>query len=261
MLDVSDLKCGYTDIPVVKGMSFSVPSGNLCALFGPNGCGKTTLFKSCLKFIPKLGGKIQVNGKEISTYSVSELACSVAYVPQEHKPPFPFTVHEIVLMGRTPHQSGFFRAKKVHLDMVSDALERVGISNLADLPYNRLSGGQRQLVLIARALAQDTPLLLLDEPTSALDFSNQLRIWKILRNIADSGKTVFACSHDPNHVLWFCDSVIVMKNGAVLTSGDPYDVINQDTIHELYDDLCSVPELSGTRVVMPGEIPRKMCGN
>jgi iron complex transport system ATP-binding protein len=260
MLQVSDLQCGYTDVPVVKGMSFNVPHGNLCALFGPNGCGKTTLFKSCLKFIPRLSGNILVEGRDIKTYSVAELARSVAYVPQEHKPPFPFTVHEIVLMGRTAHKGGFFKTGKGHLEKVSSALESVGISHLEDIPYNRLSGGQRQLVLIARALAQDTPLLFLDEPTSALDFSNQIKIWKILRDIANSGKTVFACSHDPNHVLWFCDTVIVMKNGKLLSSGDPYDVINTNTINELYDDLCSVPELSGTRVVMPEIIPQRKCG-
>ncbi|NLA37790.1 MAG: ABC transporter ATP-binding protein [Methanomicrobiales archaeon] len=251
MLHVHDMHFQYGSFPVLSGVSFSVGRGELCGLFGPNGSGKTTLFKCCLRFLHAERGSVVVHGEEISRCSIEHLARLVAYVPQEHKPPFPYLVREVVLMGRTPHLGGFFGIRRHDREITMDALATLGISDLADRPYNQLSGGQRQMVLMARAIAQDTPILFLDEPTSALDFQNQMRIWEIMRDVAEEGKTILACSHDPNHVAWFCDRVVVLGNGTVVAEGHPEDVISEVVLEEIYQDVCSVRMLDGVQMVMP----------
>lgn len=251
MLHIQGIHFRYGSFPVLSGVSFSVGKGELCGLFGPNGSGKTTLFKCCLRFLHAEQGSVVMHGEDVSRCSIEQLARLVAYVPQEHKPPFPYLAREVVLMGRTPHLGGFFGVRRRDREIAMDALATLGISDLADRPYNQLSGGQRQMVLMARAIAQDTPVLFLDEPTSALDFQNQMRIWEIMREIAEEGKTILACSHDPNHVAWFCDRVVVVGEGAVVAEGHPEDVISEEVLEEIYQDVCSVRTLDGVQMVMP----------
>lgn len=251
MLRVQDIHFKYGAVPVLSGISFSVGEGELCGLFGPNGSGKTTLFKCCLRFLHAEKGTVQMCGEDISQCSIEHLARVVAYVPQEHRPPFPYLVREVVLMGRTPHLGGFFGVKRRDKEIAMDALAALGITDLADRPYNHLSGGQRQMVLMARAIAQDTPILFLDEPTSALDFQNQMRIWEIMRDIAEDGKTILACSHDPNHVAWFCDRVVVVGDSRVVAEGEPASVISEEVLRMIYQDACSVRTLDGVQMVMP----------
>ncbi len=257
MLQVQNLSFNYGDgKPVFTDISFRVERGRMCGLFGPNGCGKTTLFKCCLKFLNHTSGTIFVNGRDIRTTSIRDMARLVAYVPQEHKPPFPYLVKDVVLMGRTPHLSSFFGISDHHKQKVAEALELLGIEQLADIPYSQLSGGQRQMVLIARAVAQETPLLFLDEPTSALDFSNQIRIMTILRQIADKGTTIIACTHDPNHVLWFCDNVVVLGKQRLVTQGEPVNVLCDTVLDEIYENICSVRQYQSTRMVLPRNVGR-----
>jgi len=258
MLQVENIHFQYGSVPIIEGVSFEVQKGKLCALFGPNGCGKTTLFKCCLRFLACNKGTIRMNGLDLSTIPIRKLAQLVSYVPQEHKPPFPYLVKEVVLMGRTPHLGGIFKIRKTDREKVIEAMHMVGITHLADLPYNQLSGGQRQMVLMARAIAQDTLLLFLDEPTSALDFSNQIRIWKIMRRIVQSGKTILACTHDPNHVLWFSDQVIVMNNRGIVAEGLPHDVMNEPTLDRIYSGLCSVQRMNRIQMVVPSDITESL---
>lgn len=258
MLHITDLAFRYGIKPVLSDVSFSVDKGQLCGLFGPNGSGKTTLFKCCLRFLPIEQGGITMDKMDVSRRSVEELAKTVAYVPQEHKPPFPYLSREVVLMGRTPHIKGFFGVKKRDKQIAHDAMDQLGIMDLADEPYNQLSGGQRQMVLMARAIAQDTPLLFLDEPTSALDFQNQMKIWGLMRDIVDEGKTILACSHDPNHVAWFCDRVVVISNTRVLAHGEPEQVINESTLDCIYQETCSVKSCGGVPMVMPRTVAARM---
>jgi iron complex transport system ATP-binding protein len=136
----------------------------------------------------------------------------------------------------------------------AEALDLLGLTELADYPYNQLSGGQRQMILMARAIAQETPLMFLDEPTSALDFSNQIRIWRIMRMVAERGVTILACSHAPNHVSWFCDKVVVMKDNRILKEGTSQSVITEDTMDEIYQDVCSVRSIGGIRMVLPRDV-------
>jgi len=254
MLDVRDLRFNYGTIPVLNGVSFDVDEGELCGLFGPNGCGKTTLFKCCLNFLKSHGGSVLMDGKDVRALRVEDMAKVVAYVPQEHKPPFPYLSREVVLMGRTPRLNGFFGISREDKKKAADAMDLLGLTELADYPYNQLSGGQRQMVLMARAIAQETPLMFLDEPTSALDFSNQVRIWRIMRLVAESGVTILACSHDPNHVSWFCDKVVVMKDNRILKEGSSQNVITEDTMDEIYQDMCSVRNVGGIKMVLPRDV-------
>ena len=257
MLQVKDIHFNYGDFPVLSGISFSVNEGELCGLFGPNGCGKTTLFKCCLKFLKSRKGSVYIAGKDVNKQSIEELAKVVSYVPQEHKPPFPYLVREVVLMGRTPHLGGFFGVKRRDKEIALNALEKLEIADLASRPYNQLSGGQRQMVLMARAIAQDTPIMFLDEPTSALDFQNQMKIWEIMKAIAAEGKTILACSHDPNHVAWFCDRVIVMSPKGIVAEGSPEATINEEVLDLIYSNSCCVLKSGKVQIVMPRSIARK----
>ncbi len=255
MLRVENLSFSYENSnPVLNSISFQVEAGKMCGLFGPNGCGKTTLFKCCLKFLNHTGGNICINNNNIEKISINQMAHLISYVPQEHKPPFPYLVKDVVLMGRTPHLSGFLSISKIHKQKAYEAMELIGVEDLANIPYNQLSGGQRQLVLIARAVAQATPILFLDEPTSALDFSNQLKIMRILRKIADQGTTIVTCTHDPNHVLWFCDTVVVLDKLRFVCQGAPTDVLCNNVLDEVYENTCEVHQYNSTRMVLPRNI-------
>lgn len=256
-MKVDSLSFAYDSVPIFDDVSFCVEKGSLCGLFGPNGSGKTTLFKCCMSFLKYGHGSISIEGCDVRKKKIGELARLVAYVPQEHKPPFPYLVKEVVLMGRTPHMGGIFGVSGDDKRKVWDALEMLEITHLADKPYSQLSGGQRQLVLIARAVAQETPLMLLDEPTSALDFCNQIRIWNIMKKISASGTTILACSHDPNHISWFCDDVIVMHQGGLVAKGAPKNVISEELLHRIFSNVCSVGYMDHMMMVYPKNIQTK----
>lgn len=254
MLVVENLAFSYGAATIFSGVNFTVQKGRLCGLFGPNGSGKSTLFKCCLGLLKMGAGRVQIAGQDVASLSAASMAHLVAYVPQDHTPPFPFLAREIVLMGRSPHFGGVFGLKKQDWQIAHEAMQKLGIEHLADKVYTKLSGGQRQLVLIARALAQQTPFIMLDEPTSSLDFKNQLLIWKILRDIVTEGTTVFACAHDPNHVLWFCDDLVVINQGKLAASGKARDVLNQGLLQELYGNVCSVGQLCGQQMIYPEQM-------
>lgn len=251
MLKVEQVRFRYHRVPVLKGVTLQVGHGELCGLFGPNGCGKTTLFKCCLGFLRPQGGRICLAGSDIKGLKVREMAKLAAYVPQDHKPPFPYRVLEVVLMGRTPHLGGMFGIDRGNYQKAEEAMELLEIREWADQPYNALSGGQRQLVLIARAIAQEARVIFLDEPTSALDFHNQVKIWGVLRSVTARGITILACCHDPNHVSWFCDRVVVMDQSGVIADGPPDRVMTQETLDRIYEGTCSVHRVGSVRMVLP----------
>jgi len=181
-----------------------------------------------------------------------ELARRIAYVAQEHRPPFPYLVREVVLMGRTPHLGGVFGPSRRDRELSWSALVDVGIEDLADRSYTALSGGQRQLVLLARALAQDADVLLLDEPTAALDFGNQLLLWRTVQNLTSLGKTILICTHDPNHVLWFCQQVVVLdRDGRLRGQGSPHEVVTTDLVDHLYGSIAALHPVAGRTVALP----------
>ncbi len=235
----------------MEDIGFSVEKGELCGLFGPNGSGKTTLFQCCLGFIRPDKGNILFHDKDIRKMTIKEAAQHVSYVPQHHAQPFAYPVKEMVLMGRTPHMGRFYRPSGKDLAAASAAMEQVGILDLANDPFDILSGGQQQLVLIARAIAQETELILLDEPTSALDFKNQTLVWKALRQIADQGTGILACSHDPNHVAWFCDTAVVLGSAGLVARGVPDQIFSQELMDEIYKDACQVSQAMDLKIILP----------
>lgn len=240
-----NLHFGYDETEILHGVSADLPAGDIYALFGPNGSGKTTLLKCLAGLVKTQKGEITICRKNLRRANPREVSRLLSYVPQEHPLSFPFSVREIVLMGRTPHLGGVRGPKTEDVQMAETAISLVGISELSERPYTQLSGGQRQLVMIARALAQDTPVVILDEPTSALDFKNQIHIWKMLSMLKEQGKTVIVCTHDPNHVLWFCDTVLVLCQGRLLRQGPVREVMVNELLNQLYGDVC---EKSGNTV-------------
>jgi iron complex transport system ATP-binding protein len=251
MLSVRDLHFSYGALPVLRDVSFDAASGEVCGLFGPNGCGKTTLFRCCLGLLQGRAERLSVDGLAVAGMPPRDRARLMAYVPQEHKPPFPLRVVDVVMLGRTPHLGLLGRASATDREVVSTTLGRLGLTDLAMRAYDRLSGGQRQLVLIARAVAQQTPVILLDEPASGLDFRNQVRIWRVLRELAAGGTAVVCCTHDPNHVAWFCDRAVVMQGGRVVTEGSPSDALDLATLDRLYPGVCTITKADGLSIVHP----------
>ena len=251
MLQVDLLSFQYGHHSVFKDISFSLKEGELCAILGVNGSGKSTLFKCCMGFLQPNSGQIKLQEQPIKKLKTAQIAKKVSYVPQEHPITFPYLVREMVLMGRTTHISNFFNISDEQYLKAEEALKSLSLDHLADKAFSQLSGGQRQMVLIARAIAQETPLMLLDEPTSSLDFKNQLLIWKTLLRLKKLGKSIFVCTHDPNHVLWFCDRVLVIDDQKLIADGHPFKVLNQKILNQIYGPVCELYQLEDHWMVMP----------
>ena len=238
--------------PVVDNVSFAVPQGKLVVLLGPNGSGKTTLFKCIAGLWRPASGQVLLGGRDITRMGYRERAAMLAVVPQEHTPPFPYSVFEAVLMGRAPHVGLYASPSTGDEDIVRSALAVVGIGHLERRPYTRISGGERQLVLIARALAQEAPLLLLDEPTSHLDFRNQHMVLETVRRIAmEKGLTVLMTLHDPNLAACFAHQVIMLKRGGIVANGDPTQVLAKGPLESLYDVSIGIMDNAERRMIYP----------
>ncbi len=236
MIEVQNLTCGYGDTTVIRDVSFSVERGRVCGLIGANGAGKSTLMKCIMGYIKPKAGDVLVSGVSIIRATEREVSKRIAYVAQSHDVAFSFSVLEMVLMGRTPYLGGMYGPKKDDYEICHKQLEQVGMASYADRNFQNLSGGQKQLVYLARAFAQDTPVLVLDEPTTGLDYKNQMVFWKMIRDAARHGKTVLVCVHDPGHVMWFCDDVVAIRNdGTLLAKGKVADVICSDLLKKVYD--------------------------
>jgi iron complex transport system ATP-binding protein len=205
----------------------------LCIL-GPNGCGKTTLLK-CISGILRLKeGDILLDGQSLLAMKRHEIAARMGYIPQEHATGFAYRVIDVVLMGRTPHLSIFSSPSAKDYRIAEEAIEMVGVSHLTENKYTEISGGERQLVLIARTLAQQPKMLLLDEPTSHLDFRNQAMILKLVVKLARSGLSVIMTSHFPDHALAYSGQIALMHRGNFLAQGHPGEVVNEKTLEKIY---------------------------
>ncbi len=241
---------------VLSGVSMSAVEGKVTSILGPNGSGKTTLL-NCVSGLwrPRVG-TITCGGSDLTAMSAKPRAKMVAVVPQDHVPPFAYSVFDVALMGRAAHVSALSAPSRRDEELTEAAIRRAGIEHLKRRPYTKISGGERQLVLIARALVQDAPVLILDEPTSHLDYRNQLHILDVVRRIAlEKSLTVIMTLHDPNLALVYSDYTVLMKDGRVLDAGEPREVIHERNLSELYDTAVSVFDVNGLKIVYPGVRP------
>ena len=250
------LDFGYPGHPVGRGVTLALSAGEIVCLLGPNGGGKSTLFRTLLGLLPAQGGEVRVGGDPLPTLSRGAIARRVSYVPQAHAGYFPFTMRDVVLMGRTAHLSPFAAPSKRDVDIADGCLEKLGLSALADQVYTRVSGGERQLALIARALAQQAPLVVMDEPTASLDFGNQARVLDEVRALAASGIGVMMATHDPDQAFLCADRVALLHAGRLIADAPPREAITPATLREVYGieaDVIDVTLASGEarRICVP----------
>jgi iron complex transport system ATP-binding protein len=229
-----NLTIGYSERVVGRGLNLALDEGEALALLGPNGGGKTTLLKTLLGILRPLGGEALIDGRSLAVIPIRERARRIAYVPQSHVPTFAFSVDSVVLMGRTAHGNLFSRPSAHDHAVAARALDRFGIGHLSERPYTMLSGGERQLVLLARALAQEPQFIVLDEPTASLDFGNQGKVMREIRALAASGHGVLFTTHDPNHALRGADRAYLLRDGERLAEGQVADVLDRERLEALY---------------------------
>jgi iron complex transport system ATP-binding protein len=261
MLELQNLCCGYGKRTVLRDLSLSLGEGELLCLLGPNGVGKTTLFKTILGLLPAHGGDIRLDGELARSWSRRDFASRVGYVPQAHTPPFPFLVEQVVAMGRTAHLGNFAAPRRKDRDIAAAALATLGIAHLADISYTEISGGERQLVLIARALTQQPRILIMDEPTSNLDYGNQLKVMAHIRRIVgECGTSVILTTHYPNHALLYGTRALVLDRANTYRIGAPAEVITEEYLRQTYDveaEIHDIPHRNGgrSRLCIPAAIP------
>jgi iron complex transport system ATP-binding protein len=235
MLEVKNISCGYGKRTVVENVTFTLGMGELLCLLGPNGVGKTTLFRTILGSLERICGEILLNGEDVRQLNLRHLARKIAYVPQAHTPPFPFRVIDVVTMGRTAHFCVFSSPTTKDVKIAEDALRTMNIEHLREKSYTEISGGERQLVLVARALAQQAELLVMDEPTSNLDFGNQIRVLDHIRAVVRTQQvSVILTTHSPNHALAYASKVAIIGRDKSFAVGAPEEMISEQYLRETY---------------------------
>ncbi|AKB25480.1 Vitamin B12 ABC transporter, ATPase component BtuD [Methanosarcina sp. MTP4] len=249
-IQVKDMAFGYSNVNIFENVSFDIRASSLVSIVGPNGAGKSTLLKCIDRILSPRAGNITVEGKDLSQMKRLEVARTLSYVPQSSNRVFSSTVFETVLMGRRPHL-GWFSGEKDE-ERVWEALERLGIEDLALCIFNELSGGQQQKVLIARALVQDTGVMLLDEPTSNLDIWHQLDVMELVRGLVKEKKVAALMAvHDLNLAAKYSDGMIMMKQGKIVAMGDPFSVLTPENIASVYGVEASVSTHAEVPYVLP----------
>ena len=253
-LEARHLDFGYRGKRVGSDVSLALEAGEVLCLLGPNGSGKTTLFKTLLGLLPAHGGAVLVDEVNLQARARGEIARLVSYVPQAHAAYFPFTVEEVVLMGRTAHLGLFSSPSRRDREAALAAIARMRIEHLAGSIYTRISGGERQLTLIARALAQDARIVVMDEPTANLDFGNQVRVLEHIQDLARTGMGVLLSTHDPDHVFICADRVAMLHEGRLARLGVPAATVTAESLREIYG-----VEVAVVRVNVGDGAERQVC--
>lgn len=249
LFEVKNISFSYNDDEIFSDISFSIDKGDVLCILGPNGTGKTTLIK-CLNGLHDISsGEILINGKNITKLSFREISKHIGYIPQSHVPSFPFKVLDVVLMGRAPYLNLTDSPKDEDVKIANDALKTLGIEYLKDKEYTNLSGGERQLVFLARVLCQKPDILILDEPTSHLDFGNQIKLLEIIDNLAKSGLSIIMSSHFPDHAFLSSTKVAIMKNKRFIDFGSPNNVVTEENLKKAYSIDVKLIELDDKRKV------------
>lgn len=255
MLSVEHLRFWYRPgRDILRDISFFVKQGDILCLLGPNGTGKTTLLRCLLGLSPARGGSVTLDGQPLDCLSHQARAKQLAYVPQSTTLAFPYEAREVVLMGRVPHLPPGASYRKEDRQAVTEAMEQLQISHLARRQFQELSGGERQMVLVARALAQKARYLVMDEPTANLDYSNQVKILGVVDRLSRAGYGILMTSHYPDHAFLVCTKAVLMRDGRVMAWGDPKDVVTTQSLTELYQTPVCV-----SSVPMEGGAPLPVC--
>lgn len=249
LFEVKKISFSYYDEEIFSDISFSIDKGDVLCILGPNGTGKTTLIK-CLNGLHDINsGEILINGNNIKNLSFKEISKHIGYIPQSHIPSFPFKVFDVVLMGRAPYLNLTDSPNEKDKEIALDALKTLGIEYLKDKEYTNLSGGERQLVFLARVLCQKPDILILDEPTSHLDFGNQIKLLEIIDNLAKSGLSIIMSSHFPDHAFLSSNKVAIMKDKHFIDFGSPEDVVTEKNLRNAYSIDVKLMELDNKRKV------------
>ena len=249
LFEVKNISFDYDGEEIFSNISFSIDKGDVLCILGPNGTGKTTLIK-CLNGLHDIkSGEISVNGNDMKKLSFKQISKHIGYIPQSHVPSFPFKVFDVVLMGRAPYLNLTDSPKDEDVEIAEDALKTLGIEDLKDKEYTNLSGGERQLVFLARVLCQKPDILILDEPTSHLDFGNQIKLLEIIDNLAKSGLSIIMSSHFPDHACLSSTKVAIMKDGGFIDFGTPDDVVSEENLRKAYSIDVKLIELDNKRKV------------
>jgi len=234
IISVNDLHFSYAKQSVLEGVDFTLNRGEIVSLLGPNGCGKSTLIRLILKLIHPSQGEIWLDNKTIDRYSHREIAQHIAYIPQYNNVPFNYSVLEMVMMGRVAKHGFFAAPSEKDKEVAYESLRRIGIDDLAQRPFGQLSGGQKQMVLLARALTQEVNTFIMDEPVSGLDYGNQIRLLELISQLNAQGYTFLKTTHYPDHALMVSSRVVVMNNGKIIANGKPEEVITSSMIRDVY---------------------------
>ena len=239
---VEHLHSGYGGLEIVHDIHFAVESGQVVCILGPNGCGKSTLLKALLRFIPLYSGQVLLDGQNTATMERVAFSRAFSYSPQSDRMAFPYTVLEMVLMGRSNQISKWKMPSQEDRDYAYNMLEKLRIANIAQHLYTTLSGGQRQLVLIARAMCQNAQFIIMDEPTASLDFANQQLIMEVIAAMAKEGRCVMMTTHSPSQPFTIAHRVLLLAQGKMVAFGVPQEVLTSQTLEQVYgipmDILC-----------------------
>lgn len=235
-LNVKDATFSYDNMEenIFEDISFSLKDKEVFCILGPNGSGKTTLLKCINNLLELKKGSIFLDDRDIRRLNKREIAQGIGYIPQTHDPTFPFSIFDVVLMGRSAHLGPLSSPSDKDRAIAEETIEMLGISHLKDKPYTKISGGERQLVLFARTLVQQPKFLLMDEPTSHLDFGNQIRTMEIIEKLASTGLSIIMTSHFPDHAFLISSRVAIIKRGKFIDIGSPDDVITEKNLENAY---------------------------
>lgn len=251
LIDAKNISFSYGNKQILTNIDFQLYQGDVLSLVGQNGCGKTTLLKILLGIF-KPNGEIKILSKNINEYKNKELAKLISYVPQTHQIPFDYTVFDVVLMGRLAHIRLFSNYSLKDKEIALKALEKVGIGHLKDNIYSKISGGERQLAFIARALTQESKIIFMDEPVTGLDYGNQLKLLKFLKELSNEGYTFVKTTHYPDHALYASNKVMMLKNGQILDVGNINEKLTSTNIKKLYDvDVEIISKENGYKFCIP----------
>lgn len=253
-LAVKNISFGYDNSRLIfDGLTFSCKTPEIMCILGGNGTGKSTLLKCLVGENNIKSGNILIDGKDIKSYNPKRFAQKIAYLPQTHIPSFSFSVTDVVMMGRTSRIGYFSNPGKAEQKIALEKLEYLNISHLADKPYTATSGGERQLVMIAAALAQEPELIVLDEPTSHLDFGNQFRFIQLVERLNKLGIGVLMTTHFPDHALYLNCSTIILHKGKILDSGMAKDVITKQNLSKIYNFDIDIVNIRDKIICVPIE--------